>query len=121
MTTGNTQPVDKQRVRQITQSTWMDDYLLAPATVQAGLVVILVLTFLRTWILLPGVFATSIWLLTFFGQLFRMPLRMPKDIGGFDMTTERENALEFKGPMGYPEKAKWAGARWAFFVSPGAD
>lgn len=33
MTTGNTQPVDKQRVRQITQSTWMDDYLLAPATV----------------------------------------------------------------------------------------
>lgn len=100
MTTGNTQPVDKQRVRQITQSTWMDDYLLAPATVQAGLVVILVLTFLRTWILLPGVFATSIWLLTFFGQLFRMPLRMPKDIGGFDMTTERENALEFKGPMG---------------------
>ncbi|HHV3699158.1 TPA: F-type conjugative transfer protein TrbC, partial [Salmonella enterica] len=100
MTTGNTQPVDKQRVRQITQSTWIDDYLLAPATVQAGLVVILVLTFLRTWILLPGVFATSIWLLTFFGQLFRMPLRMPKDIGGFDMTTERENALEFKGPMG---------------------
>ncbi|EON6388813.1 hypothetical protein ACP061_004459 [Salmonella enterica subsp. enterica serovar Norwich] len=59
MTTGNTQPVDKQRVRQITQSTWIDDYLLAPATVQAGLVVILVLTFLRTWILLPGVFATS--------------------------------------------------------------
>ncbi|EIE5778032.1 hypothetical protein RYW74_004959, partial [Salmonella enterica] len=64
MTTGNTQPVDKQRVRQTTQSTWIDDYLLAPATVQAGLVVILVLTFLRTWILLPGVFATSIWLLT---------------------------------------------------------
>ncbi|EGC4243353.1 hypothetical protein H9L74_005133, partial [Salmonella enterica] len=57
MTTGNTQPVDKQRVRQTTQSTWIDDYLLAPATVQAGLVVILVLTFLRTWILLPGVFA----------------------------------------------------------------
>ncbi|ECM7289712.1 hypothetical protein OP211_004647, partial [Salmonella enterica] len=75
MTTGNTQPVDKDRVRQITRSTWMDDYLLAPATVQAGLVVILVLTFLRTWILIPGVFATAIWLLTFFGQQFRMPLR----------------------------------------------
>ncbi|EJI0186975.1 TraM recognition domain-containing protein [Salmonella enterica] len=100
MTTGNSQPVDKDRVRQITRSTWMDDYLLAPVTVQAGLVVILVLTFLRTWILIPGVFATAIWLLTFFGQLFRMPLRMPKDIGGIDMTTERENAVEFKGPMG---------------------
>ncbi|ELH5318565.1 TraM recognition domain-containing protein [Salmonella enterica] len=100
METGNTRPVDKARVRQVTQSTWIDDWLLAPVTVQAGLVVILVLTFLRTWILIPGVFATAIWLLTFFGQVFRMPLRMPKDIGGIDMTTERENAVEFKGLMG---------------------
>lgn len=100
METGNARPVDKARVRQVTQSTWIDDWLLAPVTVQAGLVVILVLTFLRTWILIPGVFATAIWLLTFFGQVFRMPLRMPKDIGGIDMTTERENAVEFKGLMG---------------------
>lgn len=100
METGNTRPVDKARVRQVTQSTWIDDWLLAPVTVQAGLVVILVLTFLRTWILIPGVFATAIWLLTFFGQVFRMPLRMPKDTGGIDMTTERENAVEFKGLMG---------------------
>lgn len=100
METGNTRPVDKARVRQVTQSTWIDDWLLAPVTVQAGLVVILVLTFLRTWLLIPGVFAAAIWLLTFFGQVFRMPLRMPKDIGGIDMTTERENAVEFKGLMG---------------------
>ncbi|EOC0702150.1 F-type conjugative transfer protein TrbC [Salmonella enterica subsp. enterica serovar Kokomlemle] len=100
METGNTRPVDKARVRQVTQSTWIDDWLLAPVTVQAGLVVILVLTFLRTWLLIPGVFAATIWLLTFFGQVFRMPLRMPKDIGGIDMTTERENAVEFKGLMG---------------------
>lgn len=100
METGNTRPVDKARVRQVTQSTWIDDWLLAPITVQAGLVVILVLTFLRTWLLIPGVFAAAIWLLTFFGQVFRMPLRMPKDIGGIDMTTERENAVEFKGLMG---------------------
>lgn len=100
METGNTRPVDKARVRQVTQSTWIDDWLLAPVTVQAGLVVILVLTFLRTWLLILGVFAAAIWLLTFFGQVFRMPLRMPKDIGGIDMTTERENAVEFKGLMG---------------------
>lgn len=100
METGNTRPVDKARVRQVTQSTWIDDWLLAPVTVQAGLVIILVLTFLRTWLLIPGVFAAAIWLLTFFGQVFRMPLRMPKDIGGIDMTTERENAVEFKGLMG---------------------
>lgn len=100
METGNTRPVDKARVRQVTQSTWIDDWLLAPVTVQAGLVVILVLTFLRNWLLIPGVFAAAIWLLTFFGQVFRMPLRMPKDIGGIDMTTERENAVEFKGLMG---------------------
>lgn len=100
METGNTRPVDKARVRQVTQSTWIDDWLLAPVTVQAGLVVILVLTFLRTWLLIPGVFAAAIWLLTFFGQVFRMPLRMPKDIGGIDMTTERENAVEFKGLIG---------------------
>lgn len=100
METGNTRPVDKARVRQVTQSTWIDDWLLAPVTVQAGLVVILVLTFLRPWLLIPGVFAAAIWLLTFFGQVFRMPLRMPKDIGGIDMTTERENAVEFKGLMG---------------------
>lgn len=77
METGNTRPVDKARVRQVTQSTWIDDWLLAPVTVQAGLVVILVLTFLRTWLLIPGVFAATIWLLTFFGQVFRMPLSAP--------------------------------------------
>lgn len=44
METGNTRPVDKARVRQVTQSTWIDDWLLAPVTVQAGLVVILVLS-----------------------------------------------------------------------------
>ncbi|WP_387691521.1 F-type conjugative transfer protein TrbC [Photorhabdus sp. RM71S] len=100
MANGNTQPVDKIRVRQRIKSTWLEDYLFAPATVQVGLVVVLLLSFLRTWILLPGIFSITFWLLTFFGQQFRMPLRMPKDIGSIDMTTERENAMEFKGPMG---------------------
>lgn len=96
----NPSPVDKIRVRQRIESTWLEDTLLAPATVQVGLVTVLLLSLWRAWILLPGVFLVGFWLLIFFGQQFRMPLRMPKDIGGLDMTTERENAQSFTGPFG---------------------
>lgn len=82
------QPVNKKRVRKVTEST-ISDWLLSPGVVQIVIVIFVILGLLRSWILLPGVLIVGLWLVCFFSQTFRMPLRVPADIGGVDMSRAR--------------------------------
>ncbi|EFL9652093.1 TPA: conjugal transfer protein TrbC [Escherichia coli] len=97
----DSRPVDKQRVQHVIKSTWLMDILLSPFSLQAGMLGGLLLCLIAPWLLLPCLICAVIWLFVFTDQRFRLPLRMPTDIGGFDYSTEREEANEFTLPGGF--------------------
>ncbi|EGB0937109.1 conjugal transfer protein TrbC, partial [Escherichia coli] len=97
----DSRPVDKQRVQHVIKSTWLMDILQSPFSLQAGMLGGLLLCLIAPWLLLPTLFCAVIWLFVFTDQRFRLPLRMPTDIGGFDYSTEREEANEFTLPGGF--------------------
>ncbi|KOY61577.1 conjugal transfer protein TrbC [Photorhabdus heterorhabditis] len=84
--------VDSSRVRRPIGYTFIfiNDILLSPLGVQ----ILMVASFIFGWLypvsLLLSIPGLLLLIVLFSDQPFRMPLRMPKDIGGMDLTTERE-------------------------------
>ncbi|MBC8950091.1 F-type conjugative transfer protein TrbC [Xenorhabdus sp. TS4] len=82
--------VDSRRVRRPIGYTFITDALLSPLGVQLLMVAGLIFGWLYPVSLLLSIPGLLLLIVLFSDQPFRMPLRMPKDIGGIDLTTERE-------------------------------
>ncbi|WP_285142707.1 F-type conjugative transfer protein TrbC [Serratia ureilytica] len=82
--------VDVRRVRRPLGQTIIQDALLSPIGVQLSLAGAIGLAIHSPASLLLTTPAALIQLMLFGDQPFRMPLRLPTDIGGTDLTTERE-------------------------------
>lgn len=83
-------PVEGQLVSRQVQGRYAERTLLAPFTVQ--FILLSSLLFGMVWpatLLLSLPFCTGL-LVAFSDQRFRLPLRIPMDVGGFDLSTERE-------------------------------
>ncbi|PHM37640.1 hypothetical protein Xmau_03858 [Xenorhabdus mauleonii] len=82
--------VDSRRVRRPIGYTFITDALLSPLGVQLLMVAGLIFGWLYPVSLLLSIPGLFLLITLFIDQPFRMPLRMPQDIGGIDLTTERE-------------------------------
>lgn len=83
-------PVGGQLVSRQVQGRYAERLLLAPFTVQFLLVTSLIFGVIWPATLLFSLpFCTGL-LVAFSDQRFRLPLRIPMDVGGFDLSTERE-------------------------------
>lgn len=89
--------VDPRRVRRPLGYTFINDALLSPIGVQLSLLAGLIVGFVMPATLLLTVPGLLLLVMLFADRPFRMPLRMPTDIGGMDLTTEREMPKYRKG------------------------
>ncbi|UCQ13099.1 F-type conjugative transfer protein TrbC [Edwardsiella tarda] len=83
-------PVDSWRISRLVHDKLAERILLAPATVQLLLVFSLIAGALWPATLLLSLPLNTILLVAFSDQRFRLPLRIPMDVGGLDLSTERE-------------------------------
>ncbi|WP_337263695.1 MULTISPECIES: F-type conjugative transfer protein TrbC [unclassified Serratia (in: enterobacteria)] len=83
-------PVESQLISRQVQSRLAERLMLAPFTVQFFLVTSLITGVLWPVTLLLFLPFNIILLVAFSDQRFRLPLRIPMDVGGFDLSTERE-------------------------------
>ncbi|CAI2023820.1 F-type conjugative transfer protein TrbC [Serratia proteamaculans] len=93
--------VDPRRVRRPLGYTFINDALLSPMGVQLSLLAGLIAGFVMPATLLLTVPGLLLLVMLFADRPFRMPLRMPTDIGGMDLTTEREMPKYRKGLGGF--------------------
>ncbi|WP_435956137.1 F-type conjugative transfer protein TrbC [Dryocola sp. BD626] len=84
-----TQVKDSLISRQV-RTEMVEQLMLAPFTVQFFLVIALTLGVLWPATLLVSLPVCIVLLVGFSDQLFRLPLRIPMDVGGLDLSTERE-------------------------------
>lgn len=94
-------PVDALRVRRPISHTWFSDALFSPFSMQLLLIFSVVLGCVYPASLLITVIGILILLMMFDDRRFYMPLRMPIDVGGIDLTTEREGFSANKGIAGF--------------------
>lgn len=83
-------PLKEHQVRRQVHADWVDRYLIQPFTVQFLLVAGIIAGFLLPATLLISLPLCVILLISFADQKFRLPLRIPEDIGGKDLSTSRE-------------------------------
>lgn len=83
-------PVENQRISRQVQGRLAERIMLAPFTVQFLLVFSLFFGVIWPATLLLFLPFNIILLVAFSDQRFRLPLRIPMDVGGFDLSTERE-------------------------------
>ncbi|MGJ3447742.1 F-type conjugative transfer protein TrbC [Enterobacter sp. PTB] len=95
------QQVDAQRVRRAVSHTVFTDALFSPFSLQAQLLFSFILGCIWPATLLLSVIGMMVMLTLFGDQRFRMPLRMPQDVGGTDLTTEREGFHAYRGIAGF--------------------
>lgn len=84
------EPVDRLLINRQVQGKLAQRLLLAPFTVQLILLFSLIIGFLSPATLLLSLPFNLVLLVAFSDQRFRLPLRIPMDIGGLDLSTERE-------------------------------
>ncbi|WP_320701540.1 hypothetical protein [Enterobacter bugandensis] len=87
---GRHAPVDNQLISRQVQSRRFKQLMLSPFTVQGALVFSLIAGVLWPASLLLSLPASIILQIAFSDQSFRLPLRMPMDVGGLDASTDRE-------------------------------
>ncbi|WP_272689658.1 F-type conjugative transfer protein TrbC [Providencia sp. PROV033] len=85
-------PVDSGRISRLVHGHLAERLFLAPATVQLLLVFSLLVGALWPATLLLSLPLNIILLVAFSDQRFRLPLRIPMDVGGLDLSTEREHS-----------------------------
>jgi intracellular multiplication protein IcmO len=83
-------PVDRWQISRLVHGQLAERLFLAPATVQLLLVFSLLAGALWPATLLLSLPLSTILLAVFSNQHFRLPLRIPMDVGGLDLSTERE-------------------------------
>jgi len=93
--------VDPRRVRRLIGYTFINDALLSPLAVQLFLIGGLILGWIMPASLLISLPGLLMQIMLFADRPFRMPLRMPMDVGGKDLTTERETPNYHRGLFGY--------------------
>ncbi|WP_339050539.1 F-type conjugative transfer protein TrbC [Candidatus Hamiltonella endosymbiont of Tuberolachnus salignus] len=92
--------LDPHRINRPVFNPSLTDTVLSPTGVQWGFLIALVLGCLWPVTLLMGLPACVILLIIFCDRPFRMPIRLPTDIGGPDLTTEQEGFKARKGGAG---------------------
>jgi intracellular multiplication protein IcmO len=83
-------PVENQLISRQVQGRLAERIMLAPFTVQFLLVFSLFFGVIWPATLLLSLPFSVILLVAFSDHRFRLPLRIPMDVGGFDLSTERE-------------------------------
>jgi intracellular multiplication protein IcmO len=83
-------PVENWLISRQVQGRLAERFMLAPLTVQFVLVFSLITGVIWPVTLLLSLPFNIILLIAFSDQRFRLPLRMPMDVGGLDLSTERE-------------------------------
>ncbi|MBO1551394.1 F-type conjugative transfer protein TrbC [Yersinia pseudotuberculosis] len=89
--------VDARRVNRPVLDANFADSILSPIGIQITLLMALIAACFWQATLLVTLPGTAILLIIFGDRPFRMPLRMPTDVGGIDITTEREGFKGYKG------------------------
>ncbi|MGR7464152.1 F-type conjugative transfer protein TrbC [Klebsiella aerogenes] len=82
--------IQRHLVRRQVHGNWLERYVIQPFTVQLVLIAGIIAGFLYPATLLLSLPAGVVLLIAFSDQRFRLPLRIPKDVGGLDFSTERE-------------------------------
>lgn len=85
-------PVSNQFISRQIKGQLAEQILLAPFTVQLVLIISLVASIGWPSTLLLSLPVSIIMLIVFSDQRFRLPLRIPMDIGGLDLSTKREHS-----------------------------
>lgn len=93
--------IEARRVRRSLGYTFINDALLSPFGVQFFLLAGLVMGWIFPASLLISVPGLLLHVMLFSDRPFRMPLRMPTDVGGIDLTTEREMPKYRNGLWGF--------------------
>lgn len=83
-------PVESQLISRQVQGRLTERFMLAPFTVQLVLVISLIAGVQWQATLLISLPVSIAMLVAFSDQRFRLPLRIPMDVGGLDLSTDRE-------------------------------
>lgn len=88
-------PLEGRLINRQVQGKFIEDMMLAPFTVQFMLLSSLICAVFWPATLLFALPLCFILLIGFSDRRFRLPLRIPMDVGGFDLSTEREMSTNF--------------------------
>jgi intracellular multiplication protein IcmO len=85
-------PVDSQLISKQVQGKLAEQLMLAPFTVQLVLLISLIAGLIWPATLLLSLPCSIVMLIAFSDQRFRLPLRIPMDVGGLDQSTDRDES-----------------------------